>query len=211
MQHLLRDVLNYFRLPFTQQQIVALTNFVRLLNKWNKAYNLIGTQDSDKVIPLHIADSLAVCEYLRGTRIIDIGTGAGLPGIPLAIMQPQREFVLLDSNGKKITFIKQIIAELNLQNATAVQARAEAFTVENCFNSVLTRAFASICDMLKVTQHLACVDGCFLAMKGMQPRTEIQTLPDDFILDVVHALDVPGIDAARCLVVIKHKNDERKR
>ena len=205
MPQRIHDILDHLGLPFTPQQATALTTFVQLLIKWNKTYNLIGTQSQRDIVPLHIADSLAICEYLQGNRIIDIGTGAGLPGIPLAIMQPQKTFILLDSNGKKIRFIQQMIAELNLQNVTAIQTRAESFSTENCFSSILTRAFASIYDMLKVTQHLACADGCFLAMKGVQPTVELQALPDKFILETVHTLDVPGVNGARCLVVIKHR------
>ena len=209
MQVAIRDILNLLRASFTQEQLEKLTAFVDLLNKWNKAYNLIGTQNAKDIIPLHIADSLAIIEYVSGQRVIDVGTGAGLPGLPLAIMQPQKQFVLLDSNGKKIRFIKQTIAELKLPNVTAIQARAEEFSPEYCFHNVLTRAFASICDMLKVTQHLVCADGYFLAMKGMQPTEELQVLPPEFQLDVIHALNVPELDAARCLVSIKHKNHDR--
>ncbi len=205
MQQRIRDILNHLCLSFTTQQVTALTAFVQLLIKWNKTYNLIGTQNQEDILSLHVADSLAICEYLQGNHIIDIGTGAGLPGIPLAIMQPKKNFVLLDSNGKKIRFIKQVIAELNLQNVSAIQARAESFSTESCFTSILTRAFASIYAMLKVTQHLACTNGCFLAMKGIQPTAELQALPDKFILDTIHALNVPGVNGARCLVVIKHR------
>ncbi len=193
------------RMPFTQPQLAALENFVVLLCKWNKTYNLVSTHNVKEIIIKHLIDSLAIHEYVQGRRIIDVGTGAGFPGIPLAIVQSQRQFVLLDSNGKKISFIKQAIAELNLPNVSAIQMRAEAFSPDACFDSVLTRAFASICAMLKATQHLACADGCFLAMKGKQPTTELQTLPSGFRVEVMHTLQVPQLEAARCLVIIKRE------
>jgi len=208
-QAAIREILNTLRFPFTVQQLKTLAALVDLLYKWNKTYNLIGTQNIDEIITRHIGDSLAIIEYLQGKRIIDVGTGAGFPGIPLAIMQPQKQFVLLDSNGKKIRFIKQAIVELKLHNITAVNARAEDFCTGSCFDSVLTRAFASICDMLKVTQHLACMDGYFLAMKGMQPTEELQALPDGFCLDIIHALNVPNLEAARCLVMIKRDHEKK--
>ena len=204
----IRDILNQLRLPFTKQQLASLDSFVNLLHKWNQTYNLVGTHDTNEIITRHIADSLAVSEYLQGKRIIDVGSGAGLPGIPLAIMQPQKQFVLLDANGKKIRFIQQVIAELGLHNITTVHERAENFCTTPSFDLVLTRAFANIYDMLKVTKHLAKVEGCFLAMKGMQPVEELQSLPAEFRVDVVHVLDVPHLKAARCLIVIKHNDDE---
>lgn len=188
----------------SQSQIAQ---YIELLLKWNKAYNLTAITDPAEISSKHIADSLAISPYLMGECIIDIGTGAGLPGIPLAIMHPDKQFTLLDSNGKKIRFLKQVKQQLDLTNVIPVHSRVENFQPEGCYSSVLSRAFASICDMLRASEHLACADGRFLAMKGTSPKEELQQLPAGFTLEQVHILDVPGLNAERCLVEIKKVNE----
>ena len=201
----IKALLHALHMSFTERQLDALENVVLLLVKWNRVYNLIGTDDVKEIVIKYIADSLSIKDYLHGERIVDIGTGAGFPGIPLAIMTPQKQFVLLDSSGKKMGFVRQVIAALNLHNVEAMQVRAEDFSSDTGFDSVLTRAFASIYAMLKVTQHLVGANGYFLAMKGKQPTVELQALPDEFVVEAVHPLQVPRLDAARCLVMIKRK------
>lgn len=181
--------------------------YIDLLLKWNKAYNLTAITDPDEIASKHIADSLIISPFLNGNKIIDIGTGAGLPGIPLAIVNPDKHFTLLDSNGKKIRFLKHVKQQLGLNNVTPVQARVEQFQPEQCFSSVLSRAFASICDMLRGSEHLACADGRFLAMKGAEPTEELEQLPAGFTLEHIHPLSVTGLRAERCLVEIKKSND----
>ena len=134
-----------------KQQLLQL---VGLLHKWNKAYNLTSVREPDAMLVKHILDSLVVSPYLEGRRFIDVGTGPGLPGLPLAILNPDKQFVLLDSLGKRIRFIRQVVHELGLQNVTAVQSRVEAFTDEQGFDGVLSRAFASLTDMLTWCAHL---------------------------------------------------------
>ena len=179
-----------------------LAQYLDMLQKWNKIYNLTAITDRQEMLSKHIADSLAAGEWLHGDRIIDVGTGAGLPGIPLAIMHPDKTFCLLDSNGKKVRFLKQAIQQLGLLNVTAAHSRVEDFETEQGFSSVISRAFASIYDMLRGCSHLLCSDGRFLAMKGMQPSEELQQLPAGFLLNAIHALRVPGLNASRCIVEI---------
>jgi 16S rRNA (guanine527-N7)-methyltransferase len=175
--------------------------------KWNKAYNLTAITDPQEMLSKHIDDSLVVNPFLQGSQIIDVGTGAGLPGIPLAIVNPDKLFTLLDSNGKKIRFIQQAITILKLTNVTAVHARVEDFKSETRFDSVLSRAFASIYDMLTLTQHLINDNGVFLAMKGTVPTDELNQLPAGFKVENIQPLCVPGLKAERCLVVIKKTQD----
>lgn len=178
-------------------------HYIALLLKWNKAYNLTAITAPDEIASKHIADSLIISPFLKGNEIIDIGTGAGLPGIPLAIVNPDKHFTLLDSNGKKIRFLKHVKQQLGLNNVSPVHSRVENFQAEQCFSSVLSRAFASICDMLRGSEHLVCADGRFLAMKGAKPTEELQQLPAGFALEHIHPLTVTGLNAERCLVEIK--------
>lgn len=171
---------------FEQQALLGA--YLDLLHKWNQAYNLTSVRTRDEMQVKHIADSLAVSPYLHGQRLIDVGTGAGLPGIPLAIMHPDKQFTLLDSNSKKTRFLKQAKQQLELQNVEIVHSRVEDYQPEQGFDTVISRAFASICDMLRGSQHLACDNGRFLAMKGVPPTEELQQLPAGFSLDTVHSL-----------------------
>lgn len=185
------------------EQHSKLNDYVALLQKWGKVYNLTAIIDPDEIAIKHIADSLAVSPFLCGQTIVDVGTGAGLPGIPLAITNPDKQFTLLDSNGKKVRFLKQVIQQLALKNVAAVHSRVEDFQPSVGFDSVISRAFSSIYDMLHTTRHLICADGRFLAMKGMQPSEELQQLPAGFSLECIHGLTVAGLDAERCLVELK--------
>lgn len=184
-----------------------ITEYVELLLKWNKAFNLTAITSLDDIGSKHIADSLAVADYIHGQSIIDVGTGAGLPGIPLAMALPEKQFTLLDSNGKKIRFLKQVVQALNLKNVTPIHARVEDFQPESGFDMVISRAFASICDMLHGSSHLACDHGRFLAMKGMKPKQELEQLPPEFTVVNIHMLNVPGLTAERCLVEIARSYD----
>ena len=191
----------YSQLATAQQDSIDL--FVEQLLKWNKAYNLTAITERDAIFIKHIDDSLIINPFLQGQHIVDVGTGAGLPGIPLAIANPDKQFVLIDSNGKKIRFIKQIIHLLQLKNVTALHSRVEGLEHHELFSSILTRAFASIYDMLMSTKHLLGPDGVFLAMKGQVDAAELAHLPERFYVAATQPLAVTKLDAERNLVVIK--------
>ena len=176
-----------------------LDTYLQLLEKWNKTYNLTAVPAEDWMT-LHIQDSLSIGSYLHGSRIIDVGTGAGLPGIPLAITYPDKHFTLLDSNGKKTRFLTHVQYTLGLKNVTVIHSRVEDFKPEALFDSILSRAFASLSDMLAMTHHLCAIGGQFLAMKGQYTETE---LPPHIRLFGVYPLHVPGLDAQRNLVILE--------
>lgn len=174
--------------------------FLQLLNKWNKVYNLSAIREIDKMVELHILDSLSVLPYLEGKRIIDIGTGAGLPGIPLALASPDQQFVLLDSNGKKTRFIQQAVIELGVENIEVVTSRIEEFHPEQMFDTIISRAFASLSDMLVGSAHLMKRETLMLAMKGRLNEEELGELPPVLRVENIVSLNVPGINADRHLI-----------
>lgn len=191
-------------LSVSDQQKQQLLAFVGLLDKWNKAYNLTSVRDPQEMLIKHILDSIVVSPYLQGQRFIDVGTGPGLPGIPLAIMNPDKSFTLLDSLGKRIRFIRQVQHELGLTNIIPVQSRVEAFQPEQGFDGVLSRAFASLQDMVSWCRHLpAAHSGCFYALKGVAPDMATDPLPDWCQLQQIIPLHVPELDAERHLVLIR--------
>lgn len=185
-----------------QQQLVA---YVELLHKWNKAYNLTSVRDPNEMLVRHILDSIVVAPHLEGERFIDVGTGPGLPGIPLAIVLPQARFTLLDSLGKRVRFLRQVQHELKLDNVEPVQSRVEAFPGEPAFDGVISRAFASLTDMVNWCHHLPGTHGRFYALKGMLPEEEIAQLPPQFMVENIVKLQVPQLDGERHLVLIKAK------
>lgn len=193
-------------LDVSEKQREQLLGYVGLLNKWNKAYNLTSVRDPADMLVKHILDSIVVSPYLNGERFIDVGTGPGLPGIPLAIMNPDKNFVLLDSLGKRIRFIKQVLHELGIVNVVAVQSRVEEFDPEDGFDAVLSRAFASMSDMVEWCQHLPRANsGVFFALKGQLPQEEISLLPEWCSVTDVKALKVPELEGERHLVILSRK------
>lgn len=184
-----------------------LRDYVLLLDKWNQVYNLTAVRDPNEMVTRHLLDSLAILPYLQGTRVLDVGTGAGLPGIPLAIVSneccPEREFVLLDSNSKKTRFVQQTIAELKLTNVDVVHQRSEEYCPQELFDVVVSRAFASIADMLKNSGQHCAENGVILAMKGTDPADELKEIPEGFALKSVHVLEIPGLDGQRHVVCLK--------
>ncbi len=202
MTNFLHESLNANSWNFSSEIENKFESYLDLLQKWNRVYNLTAIRNYDDMVQLHILDSLSINPYLRGKRIIDIGTGAGLPGIPLAIINPEKEFVLLDSNSKKTRFLIQVVHELKLQNVQIIHSRCEDYHPEKCFDTIVTRAFASLKEMLVITKHLICTQGQFLAMKGVYPEPELKDIPDDFIVLGVHALRIKGLDADRCVVCL---------
>lgn len=207
IKQLLLDGLSQLNLAQTleESQQTKLIKYVELLNKWNKTYNLTAVRKPEQMVSRHLLDSLAICPYLRGKRILDVGTGAGLPGIPLAIRFPARHFTLLDSNNKKTRFVTQVVSELELSNVDVVQSRVEDAQFLEPFDVIISRAYSAIGDMLKQTSHLLAAYGCFLAMKGINPVAEIDELPDKFLLKENYVINVPGLDESRHLLEIISK------
>jgi 16S rRNA (guanine527-N7)-methyltransferase len=192
---------NYFLLK--EPLIAKLTDYLLLLEQWNQVYNLTSIRNPSQMISKHILDSLSISPYLQGTRILDVGTGAGLPGIPLALTHPDCHFTLLDSNGKKTRFLNHIIQKLAISNVDIVQHRVEQFHIGICFDSIITRAFTSLTDFLQKTHHLACQKGIFLSMKGQYPIQEINNLDPTFSVMSVHPIQINGLNEKRHIIVIK--------
>ena len=191
-------------LQVSEQQVQLLVQYVELLHKWNKAYNLTSVRDPQQMLIKHIMDSLMVGEVFEGESFIDVGTGPGLPGIPLAILYPERSFVLLDSLGKRITFLRQVVFQLKLTNVQPVKARIEEYKVETPFDGVLSRAFSSLNDMVSWCSHLVTVDhGQFFALKGQYPTEELEQLPENIKLVSSHIITVPELVGERHVIVLK--------
>ncbi|PMG06403.1 16S rRNA (guanine(527)-N(7))-methyltransferase [Vibrio breoganii] len=190
-------------LTASDKQLDQLVGYVELLNKWNKAYNLTSVRNPSDMLVKHIMDSIVVSPHLDGKRFIDVGTGPGLPGIPLSIMNPDCEFFLLDSLGKRIRFIKQVVHELKIENVTPVLSRVEEFQPEVKFDAVLSRAFASMTDMVNWCRHLSKEGtGVFYALKGQASPEEIEQLPEWCSVIQVKPLIVPELEGERHLVIL---------
>ena len=187
-------------LALADRQYALLLDYLSLLARWNRAYNLTAVREPEQMVTRHLLDSLAVAEHVQGLRAIDVGTGAGLPGIPLAIALPEQEFHLLDSNGKKTRFLFQVKTALGLDNMTVHHARVESFHPEKPFDAVLSRAFASLGDMVAACRHLLSVEGRFLAMKGVYPEEELADVEPICVIRAIYPLTVPGLQEQRHLV-----------
>ncbi|HUW75513.1 MAG TPA: 16S rRNA (guanine(527)-N(7))-methyltransferase RsmG [Gallionella sp.] len=184
-----------------------LLNYLDLLNKWNKVYNLTAIRDPHQMVGLHLLDSLSVIKHLWPGRWLDVGCGAGLPGMVLAIAQPGWEFTMLDSNSKKTSFVQQAIIELGLTNANVICARVEEWRPAERFNGIISRAYTELGDFLRTTRHLMAEHGSWAAMKGL-PEQELARLPKGCRVDQVIPLQVPGLHAARSLVIATCKGSE---
>lgn len=203
MLNKLSRLLDEAGISLTDHQKKQLVAYVGILHKWNKAYNLTSVRDPAEMVVRHILDSIVIVPYLQGQRFIDVGTGPGLPGIPLAIVLPDAHFTLLDRLGKRVRFLRQVQHELKLENITPVQSRVEAYPSEHPFDGVISRAFALLKDMVSWCHHLPGEKGCFYALKGQLPEDEIASLPDDFSVESVEKLLVPQLEGERHLVIIK--------
>jgi 16S rRNA (guanine527-N7)-methyltransferase len=188
-------------IPITTQQ--KLLEYITLLQKWNKTYNLTAITDAKEIVIRHILDSLAIAPYITGDRILDVGTGAGLPGIPLALSLPEKQFVLLDSNSKKIRFLIYVKATLKITNIEIIHKRVEEYLPQLKFDNIVTRAFSSLQDMLDKTKHLYNTNGCLLAMKGKYPEQELQQY-----LATVQQINVPYLAEQRHLICINNPRHE---
>ena len=202
LSQLLHDGLAAMGSPLPADAQAQLLAYVRLLEKWNRTYNLTAVRAPEQMIPRHLLDSLAILPYLQGRRVLDMGTGAGLPGIPLAVAQPDLDFVLLDSNAKKTRFVTQACAELGLKNIEITQERVEKYRPARPFDTLVSRAFSTIADMLVASRHLYGPGGQVLAMKGVYPQEELAAIPPGYAIRAAHALTIPGLQAARHVVVI---------
>jgi len=179
----------------------SLLDYVELLARWNATYNLTAVRAPDEMITRHLLDSLAVAPLVEGDTLADLGTGAGLPGIPLAILAPQRRHVLIDSNGKKTRFLREAVRVLQLDNVEVQQSRVEA--ARGSYDCVTARAFTTLREMLELGGHLLAPDGVWLALKGLVDKADVTDLPPGFVVAAVRPLAVPGLAASRHAIVVK--------
>jgi 16S rRNA (guanine527-N7)-methyltransferase len=177
-----------------------LITYLSLLRRWNLIYNLTAVRDPEAMVVRHLLDSLSILPWVGGPLILDIGSGAGLPGIPLAIACSGCEFFLLDSNSKRTRFLIQVVAELKLKNVNVVNRRVQDYCPSISFNSIVSRAFATLADMIVDARRLCAPDGRILAMKGIFPYSEMLCLPHEYKIVGVYPLHIPNLDAERHLV-----------
>ncbi len=185
--------------------IDCLLDYVDLLVQWNRAYNLTAVREPGDMLSRHLLDSLSITPWVRGSSLADLGSGAGLPGIPLAIFAPRRRILLVDSNGKKARFLREAVRQLGLTNVEVAESRVE--DVRGMFDCVTARAFTSLADMLDRGAQLLAADGRWLALKGRFPHDELADVPAAFVVESVDAIAVPGLDAERHVVVIRHADN----
>jgi 16S rRNA (guanine527-N7)-methyltransferase len=203
LRPLLSRGLERMALPADDMLIENLLAYLSELIRWNKAYNLTAVRDPQEMVIRHLLDSYSVQPYICGARTIDVGTGAGLPGIPLALANPEQFFVLLDSNGKKVRFLQHIVGALGLSNVTPVQSRVAEYTEDAWFDTVVCRAFTSLEEFVTNSGHLAAPEGRLVAMKGKLPADELEKLPEGWEVQVAEPVAVPGLEGERHVIVIR--------
>ena len=197
--------------PLDEAAAAALLRLLDELDEWNQRMNLTAIRQREQQITKHLLDSFSVQAFLHGERIADVGTGAGFPGLPLAIVNPERQFTLIDSTAKKLKFIDHVAALLELPNVTTVHTRAESYRPESRYDVVLSRAVGPLETFVKWAGHLCVGGGRLLAMKGRYPTDELKALPNGWKLAAVHRLNVPGLDEERHLVEICRSHDRAER
>lgn len=191
-----------------ERSAVRLLQYLDLVEKWGKAYNLTAVRKPEAMLSRHLFDSLAVLPHIAGPRVADVGSGAGLPGIPLALVRPDWRVVLFESNQKKAVFLQQARIELGLKNVEVVAERVENFSPKEKFDTVISRAFSSLAVYVQLAGHLCKEDdkgGTIVAMKGTRLREELAQIPEQFVINKIFPVMVPGLNAKRYLVFIKHK------
>jgi 16S rRNA (guanine527-N7)-methyltransferase len=201
----LQQGISSLSLHCNEEMLSSLLGYIDLLKKWNSAYNLLGSNELPSLVSRHILDSLSVAPYIEGDLIADIGAGAGLPGIPLAILNPEKQFVLIDSNGKKTRFMFQAKIQLGLDNITIENCRLEHYQSIQQIDMVMCRAFSTLADALTMLQPIFSEECKLLAMKGHYPEDEIARLPDGFELSKSIKLNVPGSESQRHLIEVMRK------
>jgi len=207
----LTQAANQLGLPLTEAQVDRLQAYLALIHKWNQVYNLTAVRQPAAMLTQHLVDSLSLVEPLRrhtqgrALRVMDVGSGGGLPGVVLAIVMPELTVVCVDAVAKKTSFIQQVAAELRLPNLRGEHSRVEQLKIEP-FDVITSRAFASLVDFTQLTRQHLKADAIWLAMKGQLPQDEIAALPSDVTVFHVEQLDVPGLDAQRCLVWLRPTN-----
>lgn len=200
---LLKTALAKNAITVSDAQLKQLNDYLILLQTWNRVFNLTNILDPNQMVYLHIVDSLLIQPYLNGKNLLDVGSGAGLPGIPLAIFNPEQQWTLLDKNSKKTRFMRQAAAELQLPNVSIVHSRTEEFHPTQCFDSILSRAFASLDVFVNTTKHVLAPNGLFLAMKGKFPHEELAELPEGSYRFEVKRIEMKGMDVERHIVCIR--------
>lgn len=189
--------------PARMDLVEALLAYLKLLQRWNRIDNLTAIREPAEMVRRHLLDSLAVHPYVEGSRLLDVGSGAGLPGIPLALAEPWRTVVLLDSNAKKARFLRQVVIELALPQVTVVQARIEDYRSPERFDTIIARAFAQLPAFYHHARPLLAPAGRVLAMKGREPASELQSLAGEGVAWESHRLAVPGLDAERRVIILE--------
>jgi 16S rRNA (guanine527-N7)-methyltransferase len=205
---MLQSAAKQFGLELSDNDVQRMLRLLDELDDWNQRMNLTAIRERSQQLTKHLLDSLSVQPFLHGERVLDVGTGAGFPGLPLAIANPARQFVLLDSTAKKLKFIDHVTALLGISNVTTVHERAEKYGVDERFDVVLSRAVGPVDRFVNWTGHLCVGGGRLLAMKGRYPTDELKALPSGWKLAAVHRLDVPGLDEERHLVEICRSHDK---
>lgn len=202
-QHVEEALRNGFETLQLKLPLDGFMHYLKLLHKWNHAYNLTAVRDPITMVSRHLLDSLAIIPWLKGPRFIDVGTGAGLPGIPLALALPEMHITLIDSNGKKIRFLQEVCRALALKNVEVIQTRVENYHPPQGFDTVISRAFSELDQMVHWTEHLIAPEGIWLAMKGRYPENELQKLQYSSRVESYHVM---GIDGERCCVIIDNRS-----
>ncbi len=208
VQHQLATGIVALSLTLPEGAEAKLLAYLALLDKWNRVYNLTAVRDTERMVSHHLLDSLAVVPFYQGggpdtIRVLDVGSGGGLPGIPLAIARPELQVTLIDSIAKKTTFLLQVKAELGLENLKLVTGRVEDFRPDALFDVITSRAFSDLRMFVSLTRHLLKPGGCWMAMKGLMPHEEIGALPDWVRVSANHVVVVPGLEASRHMIVLE--------
>ncbi len=191
-----------------QMQAERMLEYLALLQKWNRVHNLTAVRDTDDMFVLHLLDSLAVTAWMETALLLDVGSGGGLPGIPLAIARPAMQVELIDSNLKKISFLRQAVIELGLRNVTVRSGRVEQLDGRGRYPGIIARAFAETGELVRLTRARLAPHGRWYVMKGAYPEAELRELPPGVVVESVHALDIPGLRAERHLLILKDDHEQ---